>query len=216
MKKKSLLTMFLALALVGAIGIGATLAYLSDATGAMTNTFTVGKIKISMDESDESTPNDSTDRTVSGNAYNDIQPGDVLKKDPTVTVTAGSADCYVFMKLTGADNLVSNKFSFGGFDATKWIKVDANGAEVDLTKDKTLDGIYRYYKVVNKSDAAQKLEPLFATVTYSIDAEELAQGVTLSDVVIKSCAVQSDNIEKAYEGVSAEVAAYKAAVATMN
>lgn len=215
MKKKSLLTMFLALALVGAIGIGATLAYLSDATGAMTNTFTVGKIKITMDESNEATPNDSTDRTVSGNAYNDIQPGDVLKKDPTVTVVANSANCYVFMKLTGADSLVSNNFSFGGFDSTKWIKVDANGAKVDLTKDKTLDGIYRYYKVVDKSADAQKLEPLFTSVTYSIDAEELAQGVTLSDVVIKSCAVQADNIEQAYEGVSEEVAAYKAAVETM-
>ena len=53
MKKKSLLTMLLALTLVAVVGVGATLAYLSDSTGAMTNTFTVGSgIDITQDEED--------------------------------------------------------------------------------------------------------------------------------------------------------------------
>lgn len=187
MKKKNLVTMLLALTLVGAVGIGATLAYLSDATGAMTNTFTVGSgIDITQDESNEETPDDPTDRTEEGNDYTDIQPGDVLVKDPTVTIKANSSECYVFMQLTGADALTAQDFTFDGFDATKWVKVD------DATG---LDGVYMYFETVKKADADQVLAPLFTSVTYSIDAEELEEGVELSDVVIKSCAVQAANMD---------------------
>ena len=189
MKKKSLLTMLLALTLVAVVGVGATLAYLSDSTGAMVNTFTVGSgIDITQDESDESTPEDPTDRTEEGNDYTDIQPGDVLVKDPTVTIKANSSECYVFMQLTGADALAAQNFTFDGFDAEKWVKVAGEG---------TLDGVYMYFETVKQADADQVLAPLFTSVTYSIDAEELAEGVELSDVVIKSCAVQAKNMDEA-------------------
>lgn len=215
MKKKSLLTMLLALTLVAVVGVGATLAYLSDSTGAMTNTFTVGNgIDMKQDEEDIDYDYDKDDdgkvdpeydedgdgkvdegkegRTEDGNDYTDIQPGDVLVKDPTVTIKANSTECYVFMQLEGADELAAQDFTFGGFDATKWIKVD------DATG---LDGVYRYFETVKEADADQVLAPLFTTVTYSIDAEELADDVELSDVVIKSCAVQAKNmtVESAYE-----------------
>ncbi|MBS7303704.1 MAG: SipW-dependent-type signal peptide-containing protein [Lachnospiraceae bacterium] len=187
MRKKSLLTMVLALVLVGAIGVGATLAYLSDTTGTLTNTFTVGKVKVTQDESDESTP-DKTDRTKTGNIYTNIQPGDTLVKDPTATVLKGSSDCYVFMELNGADELVKKGFSFVGFDRSTWIKVTE---ENKLDK---LDGIYRYVNVVEMKDEDQKLPALFTNVKYDITATELADGVTLGDVTIKTCAVQATNM----------------------
>ena len=166
MKKKSLLTMLVALTLVAVVGVGATLAYLSDSTGTLTNTFTVGNgINIEQDESDESTPDNPNDRTETGNDYTDIQPGDKLVKDPTVTIVKNSTECYVFMKLTGADALAAQGFAFGGFDATKWIKADG----LD-----TLDGVYRYYTTVAESAEDQKLAPLFTDVTYDINAEDLA------------------------------------------
>lgn len=215
MKKKSLLTMLLALTLVAVVGVGATLAYLSDSTGAMTNTFTVGSgIDITQDEEDIDYDYDKDDdgnvdpeydedgdgkvdegkegRTEEGNDYTDIQPGDVLVKDPTVTIKANSTECYVFMQLEGADELAAQNFAFGGFDATKWIKVDGVAG---------LDGVYMYFETVKEADADQVLAPLFTSVTYSIDAEELADDVELSDVIIKSCAVQAKNMtaESAYE-----------------
>ncbi len=199
MKKKSLLTMVLALALVGAVGIGATLAYLSDATTTMTNTFTVGSgIDIKQDESDESTPDDDTDRTEDGNDYTDIQPGDVLVKDPTVTVKANSSECYVFMQVTGADALTAQNFTFDAFNAA-WTKVA--GAEGSV-----LDGVYQYKTTVAKAETDTVLEPLFTTVTYSMDVEAVAG--ELADVVIKSCAVQAANMD--------EAAALAAAQETMN
>lgn len=189
MKKKSLLTMLGALALVGSIGIGSTLAYLSSTTTVMTNTFSVGKVSVKQDESDESTE-DKTDRTTTGNTYTDITPGDVLVKDPTATVVANSADCYVFMQLSGADELAAQNFTFGGFDSTKWIKV----ADEDNNTATPYDGLYRYASIVTKSATDTKLPALFTTVTYSIDATELAANVTLSNVTVKTCAVQADNM----------------------
>ena len=70
MNKKSLLMMMVTICLIAVVGVGATLAYLSDATNVMTNTFTVGSgIDVKQDESDESTPDDDTDRTEEGNDY---------------------------------------------------------------------------------------------------------------------------------------------------
>lgn len=192
MKKKSLLTMVMALTLVGAVGIGATLAYLSSTTEVMTNTFSVGKVKVTQDEAvwNDATDTATDDRTSTGNSYTDIQPGDTMAKDPTATVLANSSDCYVFMQLSGADDLVANNFSFEGFDSSKWVKV----ADADGDADTALDGVYRYTSVVSKSDANQKLPALFNSVTYSIEAEELAPNVSLSNVVIKTCAVQADHM----------------------
>lgn len=201
MKKKSLITMLVALTLVAVVGVGATLAYLSSTTGTLTNTFTVGKVSITQDEIDidKITPDNENPRTTDGNDYTDIQPGDTLKKDPTVTVLANSSDCYVFMKLSGADALVNsfvvqdedgndvNAFSFDGFN-DNWVKVSGD-------EDSVLDGVYRYTSVVTKSEENNTVLPaLFTSVKYSIYATELPSNVTLDAVKIVSCAVQSDNM----------------------
>ena len=62
MKKAKLLTMLGAVALIGAIGVGSTLAYLSSTTDEVVNTFTVGEVKITLDETDinDSSSNNST------------------------------------------------------------------------------------------------------------------------------------------------------------
>ncbi len=78
--------MIAALALVGVVGAGATLAYLTDATNAVTNTFTVGKVDITLtEESNDGSWNEENN----GFDYNNILPGDELDKKPVVTVVAG-------------------------------------------------------------------------------------------------------------------------------
>lgn len=188
MNKKSLLMMMVTICLIAVVGVGATLAYLSDATNVMTNTFTVGSgIDVKQDETDVNNPND---RTEEGNDYTDILPGATLVKDPTVTVFGDSSDCYVFMELKGADALTAQEFTFEGFDANEWKKVSTPQGAV-------LDGVYCYKMVVAKSADDQKLAPLFTSVKYSIDAKELAEGVELSDVTIRTCAVQAANMTEA-------------------
>ena len=125
MKKKIVaLCLCIALAVV-AIG-GATLAYFTD-TKTATNTFTVGNVKIKLDEKDI-TKNDGS-RTEEGNAYT-IYPGATVEKDPTVTNTGENA-AYVRVKVvannvkTMADQLgqdVNLATIFTGFASTKWTR----------------------------------------------------------------------------------------------
>lgn len=90
MKKKSILMAAIAVMLVAVLVVGGTLAYFTD-TKSAANTFTVGDVKIKLDESNVNDPNG--DR-VTSNEYTDVFPGIQYKKDPVVTNT-GKNDAYV-------------------------------------------------------------------------------------------------------------------------
>lgn len=100
MKKttKALLLTLCAVLLVAASVMG-TVAYLT-ASDSVQNTFTVGKVKINLDEAKvtEDGKPVGTDR-VKANNYKLI-PGATYTKDPTVTVLNGSVESYVRMKVT--------------------------------------------------------------------------------------------------------------------
>lgn len=72
-----------------AASIGGTVAWLTDETGTIENTFTAGDINIELTE---------TDREYK------MVPGVTLPKDPEVTVKAGSEDCWLFVKVGKAAN----------------------------------------------------------------------------------------------------------------
>lgn len=86
MKKKSILMAAIAVMLVAVLVVGGTLAYFTD-TKSATNTFTVGDVKIKLDESNV---NDPDARTANGNTYN-VYPGQTVKKDPIVHNTGKNA-----------------------------------------------------------------------------------------------------------------------------
>jgi len=90
MKKKSILMAAIAVMLVAVLVVGGTLAYFTD-TKSATNTFTVGDVKIKLDESNVNDP--SGDR-VTSNEYTGVLPGIQYKKDPVVTNT-GKNGAYV-------------------------------------------------------------------------------------------------------------------------
>ena len=106
MKKKLLKALSLVMAAVAlvAITIAGTAAYFTSSS-AVTNTFTIGKVGISMYESlvdsDGTIPDDYTlvngMKTSSGNNYH-LQPGGNYAKDPTIYVTAGSDSSFLFVK----------------------------------------------------------------------------------------------------------------------
>lgn len=89
MKKKTL-ALVLALTLLVAGVVGGTLAWLTDQTAEVKNTFTVGDINIALTE---------TTRDYK------MVPGNKLDKDPTVTVKANSEACWLFVKVTESENL---------------------------------------------------------------------------------------------------------------
>ena len=89
MKKKAL-ALVLALTLLVAGIVGGTLAWLTDQTAEVKNTFTVGDINIGLTET-------TTDYK--------MVPGNTIAKDPTVTVKANSEACWLFVKVTESANL---------------------------------------------------------------------------------------------------------------
>ena len=88
MKKKSL-ALLLAIALVVVGAVAGTVAWLTDQTPSVTNTFTTSDINIELKET-----------------KNNFQmiPGWDIEKDPKVTVKADSEACYLFVKLEKSDN----------------------------------------------------------------------------------------------------------------
>ena len=89
MKKKTL-ALVLALTLLVAGIVGGTLAWLTDQTAEVKNTFTVGDINIGLTET---------------TADYKMVPGNTIAKDPTVTVKANSEACWLFVKVTEPANL---------------------------------------------------------------------------------------------------------------
>lgn len=87
--KKSI-ALVLALVLVVGGVVGGTIAWLTDKTEEIKNTFTVGNIDITLAET-------TTD-------YKMI-PGETIAKDPKVTVVGGSEACWLFVKITESANL---------------------------------------------------------------------------------------------------------------
>lgn len=100
MKKSKVLALTLCAALLVATTVLGTMAYLTS-QAEVVNTFTVGQVKITMDEAKvnpDGTPVTPAERTTDGNAYHLI-PGKSYTKDPTIHVDGASEDCYLFVKV---------------------------------------------------------------------------------------------------------------------
>ena len=93
MKKKTIALVLACILCVG-IGVGGTLAWLTDSTDTVTNTFTTSDIDSTLTE---------TGATDNANSYKMV-PGYTISKDPKVTVSADSEDCWLFVKLEKSTN----------------------------------------------------------------------------------------------------------------
>lgn len=129
MKKKTL-ALVLAVALVVGCSIGATLAWLTDKTDTVKNTFTPSNIDIELTETFNKDANgDDTNDTWEGKMI----PGYTLDKNPVVTVKAGSEDCYLFVKVEKSTNLnqyIVYNLAMEDRGQTTWTKLtDVDGVD---------------------------------------------------------------------------------------
>ena len=180
--RKILLTITCAMLLV-ALTVGATYAYLTS-TASVQNTFTVGNVIITMDETDvdNSTPDKDRD---TANSYH-LLPGQTYTKDPIVHVDPVSENCWVFIKV---DNQLAN--IEGENTIAKQIR--ANGW-------KELDGVPGvYYQSYTKGQKDKDLKT-FAEVQIAatVDNDTLA-GYNNNTVTINAYAIQADGIGTAAE-----------------
>ncbi len=123
--KKRTLALLLALVMLFGITVGGTLAWLTDQTGPVTNTFTTSDIDITLEESE--------------NLDLQMIPGHTIKKDPVATVLKTSEDCFLFVKLEKSANYDTYLEDYKMADG--WTKLDG------------VDGVY--YREVAQSDEDQ-------------------------------------------------------------
>lgn len=202
-RSKALLLTLCAVLLVAASVLG-TMAYLTS-TDEVTNTFTVGQVKIKLDEA-KANPDGSlvanADR-VKANEYK-LLPGHTYNKDPMVTVLSGSESSYVKMTVTfskaneldaifapGGADLTS---IFNGYDAAKWI---AKGNTKDATAN-TRTYEFWYKETAGAPTADVALDALFDSITVpgTITNEQLAtiEGMTIT---VNAYAIQADGFANA-------------------
>lgn len=108
--KKKLTAIFLCVALVAIAVVGASLAYFTDKTENVQNTFTMGGVKIDLTE-----PKWDADET------HKLMPGVTFEKDPTITVKEDSEDSYVFLEMS------LNKYS-----SLLWVMAADASADPDI------------------------------------------------------------------------------------
>ncbi len=132
--KKKTLAMLLALVLVIAAAVGSSLAWLTDTTDPVVNTFTTGDVDIELKETDE--------------PYQMI-PGFTIHKDPTVTVSDDSESCYVFVKLEKAIGITEYTFD----DYLTYTMADGWIALEKDVEGNPVTGVY--YRKVAKDDVTR-------------------------------------------------------------
>lgn len=217
MKARKILVSLAALALVAAISIGGTLAYLTS-TQSVKNTFTVGNVSITLDEAkvneDGKAVNKSGDVVdnlaaadrVKANDYH-LLPGHSYVKDPTVTVLAGSEESYVRMLVTVTfgktltDDQLATKLDgiFTGYNAA-WVRADKQAETVGEgdAAHTVITYEYRYNTTVSAGAANNVLPALFTGITVPGDwnGDTLAAigGFTIG---IEAQAIQADGMEDA-------------------
>lgn len=214
MKKRTLRTLLLMM-LVAALSVGATFAYLTS-TDSATNTFTVGKVNIMLDEAkvDEYGVEVPDADRVKENSYKLI-PGHTYVKDPTVTVMADSEESYIRM-VVEVSNIDAVKATFPkadypeyyngelfllqnlihGWDNSVWTYVVEGDGRTNTDKYE-----FRYYKTVSTLDKADlMLEPLFTEIAFpaSVTAELLANLESIGLAInIEAHAIQAKGFDDA-------------------
>lgn len=184
--------------LLVAVSIAGTMAFMTDSK-TVTNTFTVGSVKITLDEAkvDVYGTKDGTNRVITGNSYKLI-PGHTYAKDPTIYVDAESENCWLFVKVvndiqTIESNDTADKTIAKQMEEKGW-KLVAGAANV-----------YAYNAISTKGDKVI----VFDTFTIDDDVNnttlETYKGKT---VVVTAYAIQADGFDTADKAWAAASGAF--------
>lgn len=176
MKKKTI-ALIVCLTLIIGCAIGGTIAWLTDTTGPVTNTFTAGDVNITLAESE--------------NLDLKMVPGNTIAKDPKVTVKANSEACWLFVKVEKSTNYSTYLEEY--VMATGWTALTG------------VDGVY--YRAVDASDSDQVFTVLASKEGYADGYVVVKESVTKTDLenvktnaptlTFTAYACQKDNVNTA-------------------
>ena len=202
--KKKITALCLCVALLAIAVVGASLAYFTDTDNAK-NTFTVGKVNITLDEAEVDMNGVAVTpaKRVKKNEYK-LMPGHTYTKDPMVTVLAGSEPSYIKMTVTFSKaNELDAIFAptgadltsiFKGYDSANWI---AKGNTKDAAAN-TRTYEFWYKETVGAPTADVALDALFDSITVpgTITNKQLEtiKGMTIT---VNAYAIQADGFANA-------------------
>ena len=181
--KKNLMTV-LALVLVIALSVAGTYAYLTS-QDTVTNTFTVGKVAITMDEAAVNEYGVAIDAPRrAANEYK-LVPSHEYTKDPTVHFKAESEASYLFVKVENGISAIE-----AADNNTIADQIKANGWSA-------LDGVDNvYYKQVDANTGADAIDyPVFGSFKIADNANTAAYGT--AQIVVTAYAIQADGMTSA-------------------
>lgn len=190
MKKRSISKIVLTGALAGCMIIGAISAYFTDADTA-TNTFTVGKVEIDLQEPDWVPPTD-------------ITPEQEFAKDPKIENT-GINDAYVFIEVVvpyatvitanedGSTNPAADTELFSYDVKAGWMEL---GEAKKDTAAKTVTHLYAYgaADAMTAVSAGVTTESVFDYIKFANVVDEQGLEEASLDVVVNSYAIQTTNL----------------------
>ena len=180
--KKTLLMMVCAVMLV-LVSVMGTMAYLTS-TDSVTNTFTVGNVAITLDETDVDNSTADADRD-KANAYN-LLPGHKYTKDPIIHVAANSEDCYLFVKVED---------EIAAIEDAKTVATQMS--ELGWTAVEGETNIFAYDSIIKKSASAQDVK-VFNDFTIKGDVNNTTlAGYKGKTIKVTAYAVQADGFTSA-------------------
>ena len=198
--RNKILLLALCMAALIAVSVLGTMAYLTS-TDEVTNTFTVGQVKITLDEAkvnDAGVAVTPAER-VKANSYK-LMPGHSYTKDPTVHVTDGSENCYIFVKVENGISAfeAANEEGTGGYK-TIATQITTNG----WTKLADVDNVY--YRSYTNGENAQKSFTVFSNFKIADNANNAEatktswNAVTAENtkITVTAYAIQADGFENA-------------------
>ena len=153
MKNKKIIIALASVAMIAVVAIGGTLAYFTDSDN-VNDTVSLGKVNISITErttdTDASVQKDESG-IVTGIKYTGIMPGDIISKEPIVTVENDSKDAYIRAKIeiAGVDGAYSQEDGLQEYLSHVTYNTEACGWVLGN------DGYYYYQNIVNSTDNNQ-------------------------------------------------------------
>lgn len=181
--RKVLVLALCAVLLVSATIMG-TMAYLTS-SDVVTNTFTVGSVRITLDEA----PVDVYGTVVQGdrvkaNTYK-LVPGHFYTKDPTIHVTQGSEECWLFVKIVDEIAAIEDTTTVADqLTAKGWTCIDPT------------NNIYAYNSKVDARTTAQNV-PVFDS--FKITQNANVSSYTGKTIVVTAYAIQADGFTTAQD-----------------
>lgn len=169
--KKALFIM-LSAALIVCATVAGTLAWLTDTTDPVVNTFTVGDINITLTESE--------------NLDLKMVPGQSIKKDPKVTVKEGSEACWLFVKVEKSGNfddfmtfeMADGWIALSGYAGVYYRNVDATNADTGFDVLKNNNVMVRDTVTKTMLEDAKTNAPTLTFTAYAVQKDGINDATT--------------------------------------